>query len=890
MILRKSHSTTNIQGPLLGRRPMDADLCPIFDEEDDHLDDDLGPTFDEKALSVTSIIMENQLCFDPGTTPTPLSADIEEHYEKLDLIDSLPEMFVKISSQDVKRFGFDKVKEFRVSNSIFENMINSFQVFELDKLSDQKRFQNGNNIHSDLVLSFDQFLKHSKGFDHLEKLKRVLHVQGKETLISYLNKYMSCTYDPSILVSALIVHDKHVQSPRSVRNISIGRVYQSGIWRCMYSRKMTSKLQGTEMRVDKLDELSELSDTTLELDELSDTTLELDDSKQTSLFRWTCASYQETDRNPSFVGLVRHIKQQPKSGVSPGTWAFPPFRANPVDGFPSKSCPNGLATIRSFCRVPELVEFHLPEAGEVAGSPPEGYFTCYEAYLIQCHQWFPIPEVIVRLFDRFKLSVSQINPCGLQHIVGILVLSYELGMTLDVDHLEAMLKPWGNSAIVQLRPRPNMTIITEFVSNNHDWKEHFFFVRVNDASVEENDIPIFRTRRGRKGIPDRVSASFDFDDVRSYVLVFHFADTNPLPPNLEVLRIARDLLRGGPSFWPMFTPKRVRRAVTLHHSRFQPDLPVEEGSESSMDGFVMCEVRARTEKSRSRKDKHVIIDDDVADGQCFLGNILRNYLNSEAGGSGGEQINLDGLLDFDFPPAEGGSSEVPKFTKTSRMALLIMNRALDASNQEACKAQFRAEMADKEIARLKDELECSFRRERGSAQTEVRRAYRRGKRERCLKLCKTVVTGSRASLGSLRGVIRFPDMERIWLQWDLIPVSPDMVEAETGAPDETVEVNQTTAPLDVNDYSIGRSMTGRRNILSGSRIFLISCLETLETSGLGLGQDLGLITTLGDAMTTSTYVSYIVFDLILSRFTVRDMFSAYVTCIVGIEHLSGDNF
>ena len=55
-------------------------------------------------------------------------------------------------------------------------------------------------------------------------------------------------------------------------------------------------------------------------------------------------------------------------------------------------------------------------------------------------------------------------------------------------------------------------------------------------------------------------------------------------------------------------------------------------------------------------------------------------------------------------------------------------------------------------------------------------------------------------------------MERIWLQWDLIPVSPDMVEAETGAPDETVEVNQTTAPLDVNDYSIGRSMAGYFNL------------------------------------------------------------------------------
>ncbi|KAF3567665.1 hypothetical protein DY000_02017068 [Brassica cretica] len=45
----------------------------------------------------------------------------------------------------------------------------------------------------------------------------------------------------------------------------------------------------------------------------------------------------------------------------------------------------------------------------------------------------------------------------------------------------------------------------------------------------------------------------------------------------------------------------------------------------------------------------------------------------------------------------------------------------------------------------------------------------------------------------------------------------------------------------------------------------------LETSVLGLGQVLGLITALGGAMTTSTYVSRIVFDLIPSRFKVRDM-------------------
>ncbi|KAF2600456.1 hypothetical protein F2Q68_00012253 [Brassica cretica] len=153
------------QGPLHAtRRPLDDDLGPIFDEEDE-----LGPTFDEKAASMTSINMENHLCFDPGTTPTPLTTNIQEHCEKIDLINFMSEMCVKISSQDVKHFDFDKVKEFRVSDSVFENMFNSFKVFEPDKLLDQKRFQHDNGINSGFVLSFDQFLKHSKGFDHFEE-------------------------------------------------------------------------------------------------------------------------------------------------------------------------------------------------------------------------------------------------------------------------------------------------------------------------------------------------------------------------------------------------------------------------------------------------------------------------------------------------------------------------------------------------------------------------------------------------------------------------------------------------------------------------------------------------------------------------------------------------
>ena len=72
--------------------------------------------------------------------------------------------------------------------------------------------------------------------------------------------------------------------------------------------------------------------------------------------------------------------------------------------------------------------------------------------------------------------------------------------------------------------------------------------------------------------------------------------------------------------------------------------------------------------------------------------------------------------------------------------------------------------------------------------------------------------------------------------------------------------------------------------------FLILCPEMLETSALGLGQDLGLLLVLEGAVTNLTYVSRFSFILTPYRFKVRDMFSAYTTCKVGTEHLSNDNF
>ena len=103
---------------------------------------------------------------------------------------------------------------------------------------------------------------------------------------------------------------------------------------------------------------------------------------------------------------------------------------------------------------------------------------------------------------------------------------------------------------------------------------------------------------------DLLHASFSFNDIGSYKSVSHFCRDQSLSPSSGWL--GHD-----------YTPKRVRRAVALHRSRFQPDLPIEEEEdEPSMDGFVPCEspVERERERSRNRKDKHIVVDDDEAGG------------------------------------------------------------------------------------------------------------------------------------------------------------------------------------------------------------------------------------------------------------------------------------
>ena len=63
---------------------------------------------------------------------------------------------------------------------------------------------------------------------HLDKLKCVLLVLVKDILIFDLNKYLSCTFDPGLLVFVLSIQERQVQP---LRNKSVDRAQQPEIWR-----------------------------------------------------------------------------------------------------------------------------------------------------------------------------------------------------------------------------------------------------------------------------------------------------------------------------------------------------------------------------------------------------------------------------------------------------------------------------------------------------------------------------------------------------------------------------------------------------------------------------------------------------------------------------------
>ncbi|WZZ44780.1 hypothetical protein YC2023_041039 [Brassica napus] len=273
--------------------------------------------------------------------------------------------------------------------------------------------------------------------------------------------------------------------------------------------------------------------------------------------------------------------------ITPPAKASFPFRSrHAIDhNLPSKSTHSFLRIVREFYQISDEVEFLIPRHGEYAENPPEGYFTSYEAFVVCCRLWFPITETIIRALDRFEMSISQLNPTGFQHLIGIVILSYEHGLSLTADHFEDLLRAQHVSGPIVncLVPRTNMSVIKVTISNGPAWCKCLFFIRINAASVEERCIPMFRSKfNSRPAI-------------------------NSFPPFPDDVVSLRDLLRNGPFYWTFFTPKIVRRELAHHRSGPDPRVISDEDTDSKWTILLRATLPQGGQTINDQKTKVLIL-------------------------------------------------------------------------------------------------------------------------------------------------------------------------------------------------------------------------------------------------------------------------------------------
>ena len=158
--------------------------------------------------------------------------------------------------------------------------------------------------------------------------------------------------------------------------------------------------------------------------------------------------------------------------------------------------------LRRVFDIPHDVKIIIPSSSDRIKSAPPGYFSMLESYFYESLLWLPLPDVFVDFLARYNLSLSQIPPNGIRHLVGIFVRGIECGIQVGVDFLSDVLslRPTSKTRLTYaISAKRGLGIIRGLPGKVHYWDEHFFYVKIDHHSIEGGGFHRVRSQWDHKG-------------------------------------------------------------------------------------------------------------------------------------------------------------------------------------------------------------------------------------------------------------------------------------------------------------------------------------------------------------------------------------------------------
>ncbi|KAF3563090.1 hypothetical protein DY000_02017416 [Brassica cretica] len=371
--------------------------------------------------------------------------------------------------------------------------------------------------------------------------------------------------------------------------------------------------------------------------------------------------------------------------------------------------------------------------------------------------WTTVRLLLLSRSHRFEVSISQLNPTSLQHLIGVVILSYEHGLSLTTDHFEALfrLQLVSKPDNYRLTPRNHMSVIKGFISNFNSWKRNgpFFWTS-------------FTPKRVRKAL--RI-----------------------VRPDFEVgVETDSDFESDGPA--PCDVPTEEANA------RSSKGKDIDLGDiEFSMDDFIL----PGWDPDLAYGDGSGTSEVPIPDFDDFFAGLPANFDPT----SSVEKL--------------GRSKVVAEGSHIINGGLNLLGSAIEASHREAMVYRFKAEKAEKDLAHMQNEISERDSKLARDHEKGVRRAERKGRRE--IFECRgSVGTLWKTQVDDFVFGEEMRDMKdgmkdhahaealippidgRIPGFWDPIPVSPDTEEVATEVAGDDEEVKY---PGDAFETSLSRN-------------------------------------------------------------------------------------